>query len=102
MQYKFDGVLLGIVSLPVALNAEQNFFKDNLPTIFRNIAQGVEDGNAAMVAKNEVVNYSLDAANDAIDRVENSIIANTPFTHLELTLGSDAFGLDTDGTATNP
>lgn len=100
MQYKFYGVLLGIVSLPVALNAEQNFFKDSLPTIFRNIAQGVEDGNAEMVAKNEVVNYSLDAANDAIDRVENSIIANTPFTHLELTLGSDAFGLDTDGTAT--
>ena len=100
MQYKLYGVLLGIVSLPVALNAEQNFFKDSLPIIFRNIAQGVEDVNAEMVAKNEVVNYSLDAANDAIDRVENSIIANTPFTHLELTLGSDAFGLDTDGTAT--
>ena len=77
MQYKFYGVLLGIVSLPVALNAEQNFFKDSLPTIFRNIAQGVEDGNTEMVAKNEVVNYSLDAANDAIDRLENSIIARS-------------------------
>ena len=77
MQYKFYGVLLGIVSLPVALNAEQNFLKDSLPSIVKNIAQGIEDGNAEVVAKNEVVNYSLDAANDAIDRLENSIIARS-------------------------
>lgn len=76
------------MSLPVVLNADQNFFRDNLPTILKNIAQGAEDGNADVVAKNEVVNYSLDAANSAIDGIENSIIANTPFTHLELTLAA--------------
>ena len=37
--------LLSSVSLPIALNAEQNFFKDTLPSIVKNIAQGVEDGN---------------------------------------------------------
>ena len=92
--------LLSSVSLPIALNAEQNFFKDTLPLIVKNIAQGVEDGNLEAATKNEVVNYSLNAANTELDKVENSIVANSPFTHLELTLGSDAFGLDTDGTDT--
>lgn len=71
-------MLLGIVSLPVGLNAEQNFLKYSLPSIVKNIAQGIEDGNAELVAKNEVINYSLDAANNAIDSVENNIIANSP------------------------
>ena len=92
--------LLSSVSLPIALNAEQNFFKDTLPSIVKNIAQGVEDGNLEAATKNKVVNYSLNAANTELDKVENSIVANSPFTHLELTLGSDAFGLDTDGTDT--
>lgn len=50
--------------------------------------------------KNEVVDYSLNAANSALDSIENSVVATTPFTHLELLLGSDAFGLDTNGTST--
>ena len=40
------------------------------------------------------------AANSALDDVEDNIVATTPFTHLELSLGSDAFGLDTTGTTT--
>ena len=31
---------------PIALNAEQSFFKDKLPSIVKSIAQGFEDGNA--------------------------------------------------------
>jgi len=85
---------------PIALNAEQNFFKDKLPSIVKNIAQGFEDGNEEEAAQNEVVDYSLNAANSALDSVEENVVANTPFTHLELSLGSDAFGLDKSGTQT--
>ena len=35
-------------------------------------------------AKNEAATYSLNAANSALDDVENNIVATTPFTHLEL------------------
>ena len=30
------------VSIPIALNAEQSFFRDKLPSIVKNIAQGFE------------------------------------------------------------
>lgn len=66
----------------------------------KNIAQGFETGNGEEATKNEIVDYSLNAANSAVDGFEDSVIANSPFTHLELTLGSDAFGLDETGTAT--
>ena len=82
---------------PIALNAEQSFFKDKLPSIVKNIVQGFEDGNAEAATKNEVIDYSLNAANSAPDSIEDSVVATTPFTHLELSLGSDAFGLDTNG-----
>ena len=88
------------VSIPIALNAEESFFRDKLPSIVKNIAQGFEDGNAEEAAKNEAATYSLNAANSALDDVEDNIVATTPFTHLELSLGSDAFGLDTTGTTT--
>ena len=63
---------------PIALNAEQSFFKDKLPSIVKNIAQGVEDGDADAATKNEVVDYSLNAANSALDSVEDNIVATTP------------------------
>ena len=85
---------------PIALNAEQSFFKDQLPSILKNSALGFEDGNAEEAAKNESATYSLNTANSALDDVEDNIVATTPFTHLELSLGSDAFGLDTTGTTT--
>ena len=62
---------------PIALNAEQNFFKDKLPSIVKNIAQGFEDGNEEEAAQNEVVDYSLNAANSALDSVEENVVANT-------------------------
>ena len=48
----------------------------------------------------EVATYSLNAANSALDDIENNLVATTPFTHLELSLGTDAFGLDTTGATT--
>ena len=55
------------VSIPIALNAEKSFFRDKLPSIVKNIAQGFEDGNAEEAAKNEAATYSLNAANYALD-----------------------------------
>ena len=95
MHTRLPVFLLATVSIPIALNAEQSFFSDKLPSIVKNIAQGFEDGNAEEAAKNEAATYSLNAANSALDDVEDNIVATTPFTHLELSLGSDAFGLDT-------
>jgi len=101
MRRKLSTLLIASTALtPIALNAEQNFFKDKLPSIVKNIAQGFEDGNEEEAAQNEVVDYSLNAANSALDSVEENVVANTPFTHLELSLGSDAFGLDKSGTQT--
>ena len=103
MRGNFSTLLIASTALtPIALNAEQNFFKDKLPSIVKNIAQGFEDGNEEEAAQNEVVDYSLNAANSALDSVEENVVANTPFTHLELSLGSDAFGLDKSGTQTKP
>ena len=93
MRRKFSTLLIASTALtPIALNAEQNFFKDKLPSIVKNIAQGFEDGNEEEAAQNEIADYSLNAANSALDSVEENVVANTPFTHLELSLGSDAFG----------
>ena len=101
MRKKFSTLLIASTALtPIALNAEQNFFKDKLPSIVKNIAQGFEDGNEEEAAQNEIADYSLNAANSALDSVEENVVANTPFTHLELSLGSDAFGLDKSGTQT--
>lgn len=49
----------------------------------KNIAQGFETGNGEEATKNEIVDYSINAANSAVDGFEDSVIANSPFTHLE-------------------
>ena len=64
---KLPVFLLAKVSIPIALNAEKSFFRDKLPSIVKNIAQGFEDGNAEEAAKNEAATYSLNAANSALD-----------------------------------
>jgi hypothetical protein len=84
-----------ITTLPLAASSEENFLKYKLPSIVKNIAQGYEDGAATSVAKEEISAFTLDMANSGLNLVENSLLDNTRFTHLELSLGSDALGLDT-------
>ena len=45
MHIKLPVVLLATACIPIALNAEESFFRDKLPSIVKNIAQGFEDGN---------------------------------------------------------
>ena len=79
---------------PFALNAEDGFFTDKLPSIVKNIAEGIEVGKGGQATRSEVQKYSLGVANDAIDRTEQRILSNTNFTHFDLTLGSDVMGID--------
>ena len=75
MGRKLASFLMASTALtPIALNAEQNFFKDKLPSIVKNIAQGFEDGNEEEAAQNEIVDYSLNAANSALYSVEENVL----------------------------
>ena len=53
MLQKLSALLVVTTALtPIALNAEQNFFKDKLPSIVKNIAQSFEDGNECVESAN--------------------------------------------------
>ena len=75
--------------LPISLSAS-----DVLPQIVKNIAEGAEVGQASVVAKNEAVTFSLGTMNAELDKVEDRLLSTSNFTHLELSLGSDVFGLN--------
>ena len=85
--------------LPITLNAESNFLEYKLPSMVKRIAEGAETGSAGAVAREEVRKFSLDVANSGLNLLEDELVSGTGFTHLELSLGSDVFGLDS-GTKT--
>lgn len=67
MRSFYIGLATTLSIFPLALNAEGNFFTDKLPSIVKNIAEGVEVGKGEEAIRSEVQNYSLGVANDAID-----------------------------------
>jgi hypothetical protein len=96
-------LLLGISTIafiPLALNAEDTFFKATLPSLVKNVAEAAENGSAENALEGELYDFTLSSANSAIDGFEDDVEASTNFTHLELSLGSDAFGLDKNSTDT--
>ncbi len=80
---------------PMNLNAEVG---TKLSGIIANVAQGIEDGGAREVMATEVSNYILGEINTGLNFIEDRALATTNFTHLELSLGYDSFGLGTSGT----
>jgi len=90
----FKIVAAGSCIFPLALNAEGNFFTDKLPSIVKNIAEGVEIGKGEEATRSEVQSYSLGAVNDAVDSVEQRILSYSNFTHFDVTIGSDTLGID--------
>ena len=70
---------LAHVFSPLALNAEGNFFTDKLPSIVKNIAEGVEIGKGEEATRSEIQSYSLGAVNDAVDSVEQRILSYSNF-----------------------
>ena len=100
MRLSICNILATIVTVtPIAVNAEQDVLKYKIPTIVKNIAEGAERGAAAETAKQELHSFSLGLANSKLNLLEDEILSETGFTHLELSLGSDVFGLDS-GTKT--
>ena len=77
-----------------ALNAEDNFFKTQLPGIIENIARGAEQGDVGGAAEAELAGYTLNFLNSTVDEAEQRILAGSNFTHLEISIGQDALGLD--------
>jgi len=100
MRLSTCNILATIVTVtPIAVNAEQDVLKYQIPTIVKNIAEGAERGAAAETAKQELHSFSLGLANSKLNLLEDEILSETGFTHLEFSLGSDIFGLDS-GTKT--
>ena len=100
MRLSICKILATVVTVtPIAVNAEQDVLKYQIPNILKSIAEGAERGAAAETAKQEFHNFSLGLANSKLNLLENEILSETGFTHLELSLGSDVFGLDS-GTKT--
>jgi len=86
--------ILMLIIFPIALNAENDFLEDKLPSIVKNIAEGAENGDAGEAAKKELQNFSIGLANSSLDVLEDRIISGTGFKTFELSVGSDVFGLD--------
>ena len=100
MRLSICKILATVVTVtPIAVNAEQDVLKYQIPTVVKNIAEGAEQGAATETAKQEFHNFSLGLANFKLNLIEDKILSETGFTHLELSLGSDVFGLDS-GTKT--
>ena len=100
MRLSTCNILATIVTVtPIAVNAEQDVLKYQIPTVVKNIAEGAEQGAATETAKQEFHNFSFGLANSKLNLLEDKILSETGFTHLELSLGSDVFGLDS-GTKT--
>ena len=100
MRLSICKILATVVTVtPIAVNAEQDVLKYQIPNILKSIAEGAERGAAAETAKQEFHNFSLGLANSKLNLIEDEILSETGFTHLELSLGSDVFGLDS-GTKT--
>lgn len=86
--------------MSLALNAEESTVSPQIAGVVKNIAEGVENGQGEKAVRTEIQNYTLGVANSAADRFEQNILANTNFTHFELTIGSDVLGLKGDDAQT--
>ena len=83
-----------VLVFPVALNAEESFFKEKLPSMLKNIGNGFENGEGKEAIEAEAKDASLKAANDAIDSTEENILENSNFTYFDFNIGTDVLGLD--------
>ena len=84
-------------TLIVALSAPQSFAV-NTPPLNSQLPLLIESAynadNPVQVVQNKVVQLATNVVNDQLDQVEQDALSSTNFTHLELTLGTDSFGLD--------
>jgi hypothetical protein len=86
-----------VALMPLSLNAEIGLSNAQLAGSAAVVAQGIEDGNAREAVAGEVSKYALGALNSGLNFIEDRALATTNFTHLELSFGSDTFGLGITG-----
>ena len=91
--------LCGLLSFPVLAGAETVSTESSVANAVSNIASAAENGNGEEAAEVELGKAALAAANGELDKVTDSILSTSNFTHLDVSLGGDSFGLDT-GTKT--
>ena len=87
-------VCSGCLLVPAALVAEDVATGTALPTAVQNIASVAGSGSGSDSVKSEATSAALAKANSLIDRGEAHLLANSDFTHLDISIGSDSFGLD--------
>ena len=85
--------------MPAKLAAESSLSPSQVPTVVRSLATAAEQGTFEVAAANELANAALTETNAQLDKIEDRVLSTTNFTHLDIKLGSDSFGLDT-GTKT--
>ena len=95
--FVYSNIILALFALP--LSAQEPPKSGTFATFIKNIAQGIENNDGEAAAETEAVSATMGAANSGLDKFEDKVLSTSNFTHFELTLGSDAFGLDT-GTKT--
>ena len=86
-----------VALMPLSLNAEIGLSNAQLAGSAAVVAQGIEDGNAREAVAGEVSKYALGTLNSGLNFIEDRALATTNFTHLELSFGSDTFGLGITG-----
>jgi hypothetical protein len=83
-----------VALVPFSLNAEIGLSNAQLAGSVAVVAQGIEDGTAREAVVGELSGFVLGEINSGLNFIEERALATTNFTHLELSLGTDSFGLD--------
>ena len=83
-----------VALMPLSLNAEVGLSNTQLAGSAATVAQGIEDENAREAVAVELSGFVLGEINSGLNFIEERALATTNFTHLELSLGTDSFGLD--------
>ena len=83
-----------VALMPLSLNAEVGLSNTQLAGSAATVAQGIEDGNTREAVAVELSGFVLGEINSGLNFIEERALATTNFTHLELSLGADSFGLD--------
>ena len=87
-----------VAIVPLSLNAELGISSNQIAGSVAVVAQGIEDGTAREAVVGELSGFVLGEINSGLNFIEERALVTTNFTHLELSLGTDSFGLDTGGT----
>ena len=83
-----------VAIVPLSLNAEIGISSNQIAGSVAVVAQGIEDGTAREAVVEELSGFVLGEINSGLNFIEERALVTTNFTHLELSLGTDSFGLD--------